>query len=46
MTPDNNIRRTRIKLWAALCMCILEDRPVTLLPRLGNTYTPKQMSLI
>ena len=32
MTP-NQARRIRTLSWAALCLCILENRPVTLLAR-------------
>lgn len=29
-------RRLRIKLWAELCYAILENRPVSMLPRAGQ----------
>ncbi len=34
--PTTCLRRIRIRLWAALCEAILDDRPVTLLERKGQ----------
>lgn len=42
MTPNQD-RRCRVLSWAALCLCILEGRPVTLLAR---PYTGPQLPLL
>ena len=42
MTPNQD-RRCRVLCWAALCLCILENRPVTLLER---PYVGPQLPLL
>lgn len=42
MTPTQD-RRCRVLSWAALCLCILEGRPVTLLER---PYVGPQLPLL